>query len=95
MDKRVNYQNQQVKFFQSRIKKFAEAKRVRMPNRIKLTPQEQDVFDYFHGTGFYKDYQNPKTSPNIFDTRKSFLLKMQDRDMRTKFLNSYVIISEN
>jgi hypothetical protein len=58
-----------------------------MPNRIKLTFQEQDAFDYFHGTGFYKDYQNPKTSPNIFDTRQSFLEKMQNFEMRTKFLN--------
>ena len=60
-----------------------------MKNTIKLTPQERDAFDYFHGTGFYKYYQNPKTLPNIFDTRQSFVVKMQDREMRTKFLDQF------
>lgn len=30
-----------------------------------------------------------KTSPNIFDTRESFLKKMNNPEMRTNFLNSY------
>ena len=57
--------------------------------KIKLTSQEQDAFDYFNGTGFYKNHQNPKTLPNIFDTRQSFLLKMESREVRETFLNSY------
>jgi len=57
--------------------------------KIRLILQEQDAFDYFNGTGVYKNHQNPKTLPNIFDTRQSFLLKMEDREMRETFLKSY------
>jgi len=84
---RVYFQNKQQKFFKSVRKKQISAKRVR--TKIQLTPEEQDVVNYFSGTGFYKNYQSPKTSPNIFDTRESFLKKMNNREMRTNFLNSY------
>ena len=60
-----------------------------MPNTVSLTPQEQDSFLYFHGTGIYKYYQDPNTLSNIFDTRQSFLLKMRDSKMCTIFLNNY------
>ena len=60
-----------------------------MPHRIKFTPQEQDAFDYFHGTGFYKDHQDLNTPPNRFDTRETFLNKMQDSEMRNNFLKAY------
>jgi hypothetical protein len=36
-----------------------------------------------------KNKEINKTSPNIFDTRQSFLLKMEDPEVRTTFLNSY------
>jgi hypothetical protein len=84
---RVDFQNKQQKFFESGRKKQIAAKRVR--RKIQLTPEEQDAFNYFSRTGFYKNYQSPKTSPNIFDTRESFLKKMNNREMRTNFLNSY------
>lgn len=84
---RVDFQNKQEKFFKSGRKKQISAKRVR--KRIQLTPEEQDAFNYFSSTGFYKNYQSPKTSPNIFDTRESFLKKMKNPEMRTNFLNSY------
>ena len=80
---RVDYQKKQEKFLQSGRKKLREGNRLRM--KIKLTPEEQEAFDYFNGTGFYENYQNP----NIFDTRQSFLLKMEDPEVRTTFLNSY------
>ena len=84
---RVDFQNKQQKFFKSGRKKQISAKRVR--KRIQLTPEEQDAFNYFSSTGVYKNYQSPKTSPNIFDTRESFLEKMNNPEMRTNFLNSY------
>jgi hypothetical protein len=84
---RVDFQNKQQKFFESGRKKQISAKRVR--RKIQLTPEEQDAFNYFSRTGFYKNYQSSKTSPNIFDTRESFLKKMNNREMRTNFLNSY------
>jgi hypothetical protein len=54
-----------------------------------LTVPEKDALNYFNGTGSYKKYQNPKTLPNIFDTRQSFLLKMEDREVRENFLKTY------
>lgn len=88
-DERVNYQNKQVEFYKSGLCRISEAKRVGMPNSLKLTPQEADAFDYFRGTNFYKSHQNVKTPPNIFDTRRSFLLKMENKEMRDKFLKAY------
>lgn len=36
-----------------------------------LTIEEKSVINYFHGTGFYAKLQDPKTPPNLFDTRKT------------------------
>ena len=84
---RVDFQKNQQKLFDSGRKKLISAKRVRV--KINITPDEQDAFDYFSGTGFYKKYQSPETFPNKFDTWKSFLKKMNNLEMRTNFLNSY------
>ena len=54
-----------------------------------ISTKGMDAMDYFQGTGFYARQQDPKTKPNIFDTRQSFLLKMHDDQMRTDFLNSF------
>lgn len=54
-----------------------------------LTDEERFAIDYFHGEGIYKKYQDPKTPPKIFDTRQTFLKKMEDEEMREKFLESY------
>ena len=47
---RVNYQNKQVKLYRSGLSRISEAKRLRI--KLKLTPQEQDAFDYFGGKNF-------------------------------------------
>ena len=60
---RVDFQKNQQKLFDSGRKKLISAKRVRV--KIKITPEEQDTFDYFSGTGFYKKYQMPKLSNPI------------------------------
>ena len=88
---RIAYQNEKRKFYKSGLAKFREAKKLRIPAeyvRESLTVSKKDAFDYFNGTGFYEEYQNPKTLPNIFDTRHSFLLKMEDRETINNFLNS-------
>lgn len=89
---RLNYQNQQFEFLQSGRKKIREANKLKMNESQKLkllTPQEKDAFDYFRGTGFYQSHQDVSTPPNIFDTRDTFLKKMQNFEMRNKFLNTY------
>ena len=54
------------------------------------TKEEVDAINYFHGKGFYKYYQSLETPRNIFDTRWSFLLKVEkNKNMREKFLKSY------
>ena len=58
-------------------------------NTRYYTKEELDAIDYFHGTGIYDIFQDPKTKPNIFDTRKTFLFKMQDDKLRNEFLNSF------
>ena len=86
---RMNYQNQQFEFWQSSKKKLREADRLRLNWDFKLkilTPEEKDALDYFRGTGFYEYHQDVSTPPNIFDTRDTFLKKMQDFEMRNKFL---------
>lgn len=54
-----------------------------------LTSQEKDALDYFRGTGFYQSQQDVSTPRNMFDTRETFLKKMQNFEMRNKFFNSY------
>ena len=92
-EERINYQNQQFEFWQSGKRKIRDGKRVKLNEKQilqLLTRQEKDAFDYFNGTGFYKYYQDVKTPPNVFDTRSSFLLKVEkNREMREKFLKYY------
>ena len=52
-----------------------------------FSPEEKDAIAYFKGTRFYADYQKLEKSPNIFDTRETFLLKMHNPEMRQQFLN--------
>ena len=85
---RINYKKKQKKFYRSALARIAEAKRTRV--KLKLTRQEQDTFDYFNGKNFYKYHQSLNTPPNIFDTRSSFLLKIEkNKNMRENFLRSY------
>ena len=92
-EKRMDYQKEREKFYRSGLTRIAQAKRVRVD--YKLTKQEQDAFDYFTGQNFYKDYQSLETPPNIFDTRSSFLLKIEkNKDMRENFLKNYKLYSK-
>ncbi len=59
------------------------------PHENWLIDEEKSAIDYFHGRGKYKKYQDPKTPPNLLDTRKTFLKKMEDKEMREKFLEYY------
>lgn len=88
---RVGYQKEQDKFYKSGQAKLQEARKLRISDKFALkflTVQEKDASDYFNGTGSYENYQNPKTLPNTFDTRQSFLLKIENREVRKNFLNS-------
>jgi len=53
------------------------------------TSQELDAMAYFHGTGFYKNEQDSKQKPNIFDTRQTFKKKMHDPEIRRNFLENF------
>jgi hypothetical protein len=87
-NERMDYQQKQEKFYESAIRKRREIQKLRIQEIPDfLTKEELDAIDYFQGTGFYLKYQDPKT--NIFDTKKSFLLKMHDIVLRENFLNSF------
>ena len=87
-EERMNYQKKQEKFYRSGKNRIAEGKRCKV--KIELTKQEKDAFDYLNGQNFYKYYQSLETPPNIFDTRQSFLLKIEkNENMRENFLKSY------
>ena len=89
-EERMNYQKKQEEFYKSAMRKESELKRLRIKDTSKFyTKQELDAIDYFHGTGFYKKYQDPAIKPNIFDTRQTFLFKMHDRMRLLEFLNSF------
>ena len=87
---RLAYQKEREKFYKSAMKKKGEIKRLRIQENLKYYSKEElDAVDYCHGTGFYKKEQDRKMKPNIFDNRKSFILKMEDEEIRDKFLESY------
>ena len=87
-EERMDYQKKQKKIYRSGLARIAETKRVRV--KFKPTKQEQDAFDYFNGQNFYKYYQSLETPPNIYDTRWSFLLKVEkNKNIRENFLKSY------
>ena len=83
------YQQKQEKLYESAMRKAGEAERRRTKQNFRFTAEELDAINYFEGTGIYAKYQDPKTKPNIFDTRQSFLLKMHDPIFRENFLNSF------
>lgn len=87
---RVNYEKNQQKFLASVIAKQKELKRLRIKDDYKFyTEQELDSIHYFQGTGFYQKKQDQDVEPNVYDTRKSFLLKMHNPKARDKFLKSF------
>ena len=91
-ESRVSMEKRQAVIYHKALKKIRGYQRISplLENHQKwLTTEEKLSIDYFHGTEIYTKLQDPKTSPNIFDTRKSFLKKMEDQDMREKFLETY------
>lgn len=87
---RIDFQRKQEKFYKSAMKRQAALRDTKMIDiRTRYTKEELDAIAYFQGTGFYEKQQNPKTKPNIFDMRQSFLLKMHDDQIRNDFLNSF------
>ena len=91
-DSRVSLEKQQAIIHQKAVKKIKEYQRISplLNNYQKwLTDEEKSAINYFHGTGIYAKFQDPKIPPNILDTRKTFLKKMENQDMREKFLETY------
>lgn len=84
---RMVHEEKQTDIYKSALKKEREAKRTSMVISFKLNKEEQDVIDYMQGTDFFTEWQNPRTEPNIFDTKRSFLLKMHNKELRDNFLN--------
>ena len=92
LESRVFQEKRQGRIYQKAIKKIKEYKRISpLLNNYQelLTAEEKSAIDYFHGTGIYAKFQDPNTSPNIYDTRKTFLKKMENKEMREKFLEAY------
>jgi hypothetical protein len=91
-ESRIAMEKQQAIIYQKAVRKIREHQRLFpfLNNHQKwLTDEEKSTINYFHGTGSYAKLQDPKTPPNIFDTRKTFLKKMENPDMRKKFLETY------
>ena len=91
-ESRASLEKQQARIYQKAVKKIKEYKRVfpLLNNYQKcLTAEEKLSIDYFHGTEIYAKFQDPKTPPNLFDTRETFLKKMENEDMLEKFLETY------
>ena len=92
IESRILREKSQARSYQKAIRKIKEYKRISpFLNNYQelLTPEEKSAIDYFHGTGIYAKFQDPKTPPNIHDTRITFLKKMEDEETRQKFLESY------
>jgi hypothetical protein len=91
-ESRASLEERQAIIYQKAVKKITEYRKISplLKNYQKwLTAEEKSSIDYYHGTGIYAKFQDPKTSPNIHDTRKTFLKKMENQEMREKFLETY------
>lgn len=89
-DGRMNYQKKQEECYKAAMKKQKELRKLRIQDKpTNYTKQELDAIAYFQGQGFYANEQNQKTKPNIYDTRQTFLFKMQDKTVRVRFLKSF------
>ena len=91
-ESRASLEKRQAIIYQKAVKKIKEYRKIfpLLKNYQKcLTAEEKSSIDYYHGTGIYAKFQDPKISPNIHDTRKTFLKKMENQEMRDKFLETY------
>lgn len=92
---RMDYQERQQKYYKLAMRRKTQLRRTKLLDKESYyTKEELDALNYFNGTGFYKQYQDPKVQPNIFDTRQTFLRKMHDPKMLAKFLDDYKFLKE-
>ncbi len=73
-ESRISMEKQQAIIYQKGLRKVREHQRLfpLLNNHQQwLTAEEKSAINYFHGTGFYSKLQDPKTPPNLFDTRKT------------------------
>ena len=94
-EERVNYQAKQYKFYRQAQIKLQQIPFTVINREQYLTYQEQQSLHYFCGTEDFETWQHYTTEPNVFDTRQSFIIKMQDEEMRDNFLNSWHKYYEN
>lgn len=91
---RVNYENQQLKVYRKAEKRLNELRRLNPLSNDHydwLTPEEQTAFEYVNGTGSFTKFQQPSMIPNIYDTRETFLRKMENEIYRNTFLENWII----
>ena len=91
-DARLSVEKQQAIIYNKATKKLKAYKNLnpllKNPEKL-LTDDERFAIDYFHGRGTCEKFQDPKTQPNLYNTRQTFLKKMENQEMRQKFLESY------
>ena len=91
-DARLSVEKQQAIIYNKATKKLKAYKNfnplLKNPEKL-LTDDEKFAIDYFHGRGTFKKSHDPKTRPNLYDTRQTFLNKMENQEMRQEFLESY------
>lgn len=87
MKERAAYQRDQARIYINAKRRFLEAKKTKMQRVVKFTDEEQNAIDYFNGKGIYKYYQSIDTKPNKFDTKQTYLKKMENLEVREKILN--------
>ena len=91
-ESRVSLEKRQGRNYQKAVKKIKKYKRISpLLNDYQklLTAEEKSAIDYFQGTGIYAKFQDYNTPPNIYDTRKTLKKKMENEEMRKKFLEAY------
>ena len=70
---RIDYQKKQEEFYKLAMKRRKELKRLGVLDKKSCyTKEELDAMDYFHGTGFYKQHQDPELKPNFPSFGKFF-----------------------
>ena len=93
-EERRAYEAIQAKFYASAMAKKQQFKQTMMKKDVRVytdiwSKEELNAINYYQGTGVFQKYQNPNVKPNIYDTRKTFILKMRNQSMRLRFMRSY------
>jgi hypothetical protein len=85
---RVEYEKKQRDIYNSAQNKLKMSPLGLSSSKEFFSAEEKDAIAYFEGTGFYHYYQKIEKTPNIFDTRETFLLKMHNPQIRNNFLDA-------